>query len=84
MCKKAVLRVGELWLGLSVWASVLVLRGPRVLVGRRPGQTTVEYLLLLAAVAGMAVMMGVLFYRRILGGLFTIVGLIIGGAKPGR
>lgn len=49
---------------------------------RRPGQTTVEYLLLLAVVAGMAALLGVLFHRRILGGIFTMVGMIIGAGTP--
>ncbi len=49
---------------------------------RRSGQTTVEYLLMLAVVAGMASMMAVLFHRRILGGIFTLVGMIIGAGKP--
>ncbi len=49
---------------------------------RRPGQTTVEYLLMLAVVAGMAALMGILFHKRILGGIFTMVGLIIGAGKP--
>ncbi|MBI4351581.1 MAG: hypothetical protein HY550_09095 [Elusimicrobia bacterium] len=49
---------------------------------RRPGQTTVEYLLMLAVVAGMASIMGVLFHRRILGGIFTLVGMIIGAGTP--
>ncbi len=49
---------------------------------RRPGQTTVEYLLMLAVVAGMAAMMGVLFHKRILGGIFTLVGMIIGAGTP--
>ncbi|OGR42512.1 MAG: hypothetical protein A2X35_11890 [Elusimicrobia bacterium GWA2_61_42] len=49
---------------------------------RRPGQTTVEYLLMLAVVAGMAAMMAVLFHKRILGGIFTMVGLIIGAGQP--
>ncbi len=48
----------------------------------RPGQSTVEYLLMLAVVAGMASMMGVLFHRRILGGLFTLVGMIVGAGTP--
>ncbi len=49
---------------------------------RRPGQTTVEYLLMLAVVAGMAAMMAVLFHKRILGGIFTLVGMIIGAGTP--
>ncbi len=48
----------------------------------RPGQSTVEYLLMLAVVAGMASMIGVLFHRRILGGLFTLVGMIVGAGTP--
>ncbi|HAT72455.1 MAG TPA: hypothetical protein DCS63_06540 [Elusimicrobia bacterium] len=49
---------------------------------RRPGQTTVEYLMMLAVVAGMAAMMAVLFHKRILGGVFTLVGMIIGAGQP--
>lgn len=58
------------------------LPSPHVPLGRRPGQATVEYLLLLAVVAGMASMMAVLFHKRILGGLFTLVGMIIGAGTP--
>jgi len=49
---------------------------------RRPGQTTVEYLLMLAVVASMSVIMAVLFHKRILGGVFTLVGMIIGAGQP--
>jgi len=49
---------------------------------KRAGQTTVEYLLMLAVVAGMAAMMAVLLHRRILGGIFTLVGMIIGAGTP--
>ena len=49
---------------------------------RRPGQNTVEYLLMLAVVAGMAAMMGIMFHKKILGGLFTLVGMIIGAGTP--
>lgn len=55
--------------------------GPGALT-RRPGQSTVEYLLMLGVVAGMAAMMGVLFHKKILGGLFTLVGMIIGAGTP--
>ena len=51
-------------------------------LARRPGQTTVEYLLMLAVVAAMAAMLAVLFHRRILGGIFTMVGMIIGAGTP--
>ena len=49
---------------------------------RRSGQTTVEYLLMLAVVAGMASIMAILFHKRILGGIFTMVGMIIGAGTP--
>lgn len=48
---------------------------------RRCGQTTVEYLLMLAVVVGMTLAVGVLFYKRILGGLFTMVGMVLGAGK---
>jgi|GEM_PF-2027246 len=51
-------------------------------LARRSGQSTVEYLLMLAVVAAMATMMGVLFHKKILGGVFTMVGLIIGAGQP--
>ena len=49
---------------------------------RRAGQTTVEYLLMLATVAGPALIMAVLFHKRLLGGMFSMIGLIIGAGKP--
>ena len=49
---------------------------------RRRGQNTVEYLLMLAVVASMAVIMLLLFHKKILGGIFTIAGMIIGSGKP--
>ncbi|MDA8132789.1 MAG: hypothetical protein M0025_05095 [Elusimicrobia bacterium] len=66
-------------------AELAFYRIPPVIAGlpaRRAGQTTIEYLLLLAIVAGVAAMMAVLFHRRILGGIFTIVGMIIGAGQP--
>ena len=48
----------------------------------RKGQNTVEYLLMLAVVAAMAVAMGVMFHKKILGGIFTLAGLIIGAGTP--
>jgi len=48
----------------------------------RKGQTTVEYLLMLAVVASVALAMGILFHKKILGGLFTMVGMIIGAGQP--
>jgi undecaprenyl pyrophosphate phosphatase UppP len=49
---------------------------------KRRGQTTVEYLLMLAVVAAMALIMGILFHKRILGGMFSLVGMVIGAGKP--
>ncbi len=45
--------------------------------GKR-GQTLIEYMLMMAVVAALVIIFGVLFHRRILGGFFTLVGLIIG------
>ena len=49
---------------------------------RRPGQNTVEYLLMLAVVASMAVVMVLMFHKKILGGIFTLAGMIIGAGTP--
>lgn len=49
---------------------------------RRPGQNTVEYLLMLAVVASMAVIMMILFHKKILGGIFTLAGMIMGAGTP--
>jgi len=54
----------------------------KALVKRRPGQTTVEYLLMLGVVAAMAVIMVILFHKKLLGGIFTLAGLIIGAGTP--
>lgn len=48
----------------------------------RRGQTTVEYLLMLAIVASVALAMGIMFHKKILGGMFTMVGMIIGAGQP--
>ena len=48
----------------------------------RRGQTTVEYLLMLAVVVGMSLIMAILFHKRILGGMFSLVGMVIGAGKP--
>jgi hypothetical protein len=58
------------------------LPAPGLALRRRKGQNTVEFLLMLAVVAGMAAMMAGLFHKRILGGLFTLVGMIIGAGTP--
>ncbi len=76
VCLRRVYRRGEsLFYSLPCCAGQAAFR-------KRPGQSTVEYLLMLAVVAGMASIMGVLFHRRILGGIFTMVGLIIGAGTP--
>ncbi len=64
-----------LWLSLSygLWRPVRQ---------RRRGQTTVEYLLMLAVVVGMTLIVGVLFHKKILGGMFSLVGMVIGAGKP--
>ena len=54
---------------------------PSFLRARR-GQTTVEYLLMLAVVVGMTLIMAILFHKRILGGMFSLVGMVIGAGKP--
>jgi len=48
----------------------------------RRGQTTVEYLLMLAVVVGMTLILAILFHKRILGGMFSLVGMVIGAGKP--
>jgi Flp pilus assembly pilin Flp len=48
----------------------------------RKGQTTVEYLLMLAVVVGVALIIGILFHKKLLGGMFTMLGLIVG--KPSK
>ncbi len=49
--------------------------------GRRRGQTTVEYTLMLAVVVAVALMVGIAFHRRILGGFFTMIGMVLGGTS---
>lgn len=48
---------------------------------RRKGQATVEYLLMLAVVVGVTLAVGGLFYKTILGGLFSVVGMVLGAGK---
>jgi hypothetical protein len=48
----------------------------------RRGQTTVEYLLMLAVVVGMTLILAILFHKKILGGMFSLVGMVIGAGKP--
>lgn len=48
---------------------------------QKSGQVTVEYMLMLAAVVGVALAFGVLFHKKILGGFFTLIGMVIGSGK---
>jgi len=48
----------------------------------KKAQTTVEYLLLLATIAGGTIIFFILFYRKIIGVFFTLVGLILGAGTP--
>ncbi|MEA3306969.1 MAG: hypothetical protein U9Q34_04195 [Elusimicrobiota bacterium] len=49
---------------------------------KRAGQNTVEFLLMLSVIVGMILIGGILFHKKILGGFFTIVGMIVGGGSP--
>lgn len=44
----------------------------------KKGQTTAEYLLLMAMIIGATLIFGMLFYKRIIGLFFTIIGLVLG------
>lgn len=45
----------------------------------RRGQNLVEYMLMLAVVVSVALMLGIAFHKKFLGGFFTLIGMIIGG-----
>ncbi len=49
---------------------------------RRKGQNTVEYLLMLAVVASAVIIFTILFHKKLLGGIFTLAGMIIGAGTP--
>jgi len=49
---------------------------------KRRSQVTIEYLLLLAMMAGLVIMFIVLFHKKAIGMFFTIVGLILGAGTP--
>lgn len=49
---------------------------------KRRGQNTVEYILMLGVMAALVISIGGLFYKRILGGFFTIVGMVLGAGQP--
>jgi hypothetical protein len=53
-----------------------------IIILKRNAQATVEYILLLAMVAGGVVMFFILFYRKVVGIFFTIVGLVLGAGTP--
>ncbi len=67
---------------LSFHFSLFILCPPSLIPRRRAAQATVEYLLMLATVVGLALIMAVLFHKRLMGGMFTMVGLVIGAGKP--
>ena len=56
--------------------------GVSCVLKKRKGQGTVEFILMLSVVAGMAVLGGILFHKKLMGAFFTIVGMIIGGGTP--
>jgi len=49
---------------------------------RRKGQNTVEYMLMLASTSAAAVLLISTFHKKILGGIFTIAGMVLGGGTP--
>ncbi|MEI7480958.1 MAG: hypothetical protein WCK75_01270 [Elusimicrobiota bacterium] len=65
--------------GLTCIAACGFARPPRIF---RKGQTTVEYLLMLAVVVGMTLIIGILFHKKILGGMFSLIGMVMGAGKP--
>lgn len=65
--------------GLSCIPACGLSRPHRIL---RKGQTTVEYLLMLAVVVGMTLIIGILFHKKILGGMFSLIGMVMGAGKP--
>ncbi|KAF0127272.1 MAG: hypothetical protein FD189_339 [Elusimicrobia bacterium] len=48
----------------------------------RRGQALVEYMLMLAVIVSVALMLGIAFHRKFLGGFFTLIGMVIGGGAP--
>jgi len=48
----------------------------------RKAQIAVEYLLMLSMIVGMFLMFAVMFYKKILGVFFTIIGMIMGAGTP--
>jgi|GEM_PF-1872677 len=44
----------------------------------RKGQTSVEYILMLAAIATLVIIFIAMFGKKFLGGFFSIVGMIVG------
>lgn len=55
---------------------------PAAAFRRRKGQNTVEYMLMLASTAAAAVLLIASFHKKILGGIFTIAGMILGAGTP--
>ena len=48
---------------------------------KRSGQTTVEYMLMLASIAAAAILLVASFHKKILGGIFTRAGMVLGGSS---
>ena len=71
--------VYDLWCSFCLWPVAYGLRCPSR--HSRKGQTTVEYLLMLAIVVGLTLIVAALFHKRILGGFFSLVGMVIGAGK---
>ena len=51
---------------------------PARMLRRRKGQTTVEYMLMLASIAAADLLLIASFHKKILGGIFTIAGMVLG------
>lgn len=50
----------------------------RFIARSRKGQTTVEYILMLASIAMLVVIFMAMFGKKFLGGFFSIIGMIVG------
>ncbi|MEW5950468.1 MAG: hypothetical protein GX447_06870 [Elusimicrobia bacterium] len=62
--------------------SIRVKKAPIFLFKKRKGQATVEYLLIMAWVVAGVLILAVLFYKKLLGTFFTIIGMVMGAGTP--
>lgn len=53
-----------------------------LLLKKRAGQGTIEYLLILAWVVAGALIFSALFFKKLLGTFFTIIGMVMGAGTP--